>query len=148
MRGFLNELAAVAARFALTVVGVDQERWYSLENMQAATLKSLGKVNLRVYAPEDYLSRWRGVLASALATDSSVALLAQPGSEQDVMALMKKNGVTQIELAAHLSKSQQFISALLRGMKPWPEGLLTKAMDYIKRKTQTSQNPPSGNVSY
>lgn len=73
VRNFLDDLVVLAERFDLVVVGRHHKRneWKSLAEMRAC-LKSgsgqdwLTECTLRIFAPEDYLVRWRYTIAKRL----------------------------------------------------------------------------------
>ena len=146
-RTFLADLAELVRLLGLTVVGIARrnEQWLTLKRLQEiadlpAALDLLREIHLRIYGPEDFHNRFRGLIAER-------GQLIIPGGDNDeapwsegplmrdanldLKIRLKRAGLTQQALAEHLGVSQPFVSALLRGKKNWPEGLRKRAEELI-----------------
>jgi hypothetical protein len=137
VRAFLQEVAGLAALLGIVPVGAWGDEALDLEQLmelarlgQPRPLHQLRSLCLRLYVPEDYLARWRRLAAEAVAGHATPS---EPGLEEGPLELrvaLRRAGVRQGELAAHLGRSRSFVTKLLNG-KPWPEGLLAKARAFL-----------------
>jgi hypothetical protein len=137
VRAFLQKVAGLAGLLGIVPVGVRGHEVFDLEQLrelvrlgQPRPLHTLRSLCLRLYVREDYLARWRQLAAAAVAGDAPGP---EPGPEEGVVELrvaMRRAGVSQGELAAHLSRSRTYLNKLLNG-KPWPEGLLAQARAFL-----------------
>jgi hypothetical protein len=147
-RQFLGELDEVAQLLGLTVVGLARTTgaWLTLAQVQEVAglsggWKALNQIHLRVYGPEDYLERCRGVLSerggfSAIPGADGSPILPDsdlpPGDvAADLRVRLRRAGLSQDDLARHLGKSKSFISQVLNGKKPWPPGLRERAEAFV-----------------
>ncbi len=122
---FLDDLAALAGPLLLTVVGVGPSNViFTLSQLRgmaesAAGRRRLDGLDVRVFAPADYASRWSAYFGWA---DSSGLVADRP--EFDLRAEMRSRGMSCRQLAAGVGCDHSFFSKVLRGAKPWPPGLL------------------------
>lgn len=141
LSGFLDDLKQLAHPLALTAVALGREkRWFSLEELvtltqTAAGHRTLDSVHLRVYAGADYLVGWNKYFRwnDAPGTPSSPE---PPGkTSADLLRLLNKKGISRRTLAGGLGTDHSFIVRLLGGKKPWPAGLLNKAIDWVESQS-------------
>jgi hypothetical protein len=152
-RAFLKDLGELSQLLGLTVVGLGRGtgEWLDLKRIMGIAelsnaLNKLNEIHLRVYGPEDYLDRVRGVLAeeghfSAIPGADSVSAPA-PGvllndANLDMRVRLQQAGLSQDDLARHLGVSKSFVSKLLNGKKAWPEGLQEQATAFIAVNAQS-----------
>jgi hypothetical protein len=136
VRAFLKEVAGVAALLGIVPVGVLGYKVFDLDQLmelarlsQPRPLHQLRSLCLRFYLPEDYLARWRQLAAAAVAGHAA----PEPGPEEGLVEMrvaLRRAGVSQGELAAHLNRSRSSVTKLLSG-KPWPAGLLARARAFL-----------------
>lgn len=142
-RAFLDDLAEVSRLLGLTVVGLARGtgEWLDLEQITGIVklpnpLTRLNEIHLRIYGPEDYLDRARGLLAAR----GQFQIIPGAGSAQvpttdvllgdtnlDLKVRLQQAGLSQDDLARHLGVSKSFISKVLNGKKAWPEGMREQA---------------------
>jgi hypothetical protein len=152
-RAFLKDLGELSELFGLTVVGLARRtgEWLDLKGIKEIVevsdgLTRLNEIHLRVYGPEDYLDRVRGVLAeeghfSAIPGADSTSPPA-PGvllndANLDMRVCLQQAGLSQDDLARHLGVSKSFVSKLLNGKKVWPERMRERAEALIAAHTQS-----------
>jgi hypothetical protein len=138
VRGFLKELRRLCRPFGLVAAGWHhrRRRWLSLDDLIGLTRTPAGRARLsacvlRVYAPEDYLVRWRGVFAERLGFsfipgDGDEGQPAPgPGagaavaSAADLDDWMRGVGMTDRRLAGRMGVSRSFVSGYRSGRRPW-----------------------------
>ena len=127
---FLGDLAALAARLGITVVGFEprEYRFLSLEAMQGLAGVPAGRHVLdasmvRIYTSADYVDRWNQFFGWKLPAPG-------PNKTDRVANLhvaIKKAGVSQRDLATRMKMDPSSFSKMLRGKKPWPVARLDKA---------------------
>lgn len=140
---FLNDLQLLAGRLALKVVALDRNlRWYSLEELNTLTLtvpgrRTLDVVHLRVYAGADYLACWNRFFQwdDDPGTPSAPETLGK--TTEDLVRVLNRKGISRRALARGLSRNHSFIVRMLGGKKPWPAGLLDKAIDWAETQEAT-----------
>jgi hypothetical protein len=153
-RAFLDDLAEVSRLLGLTMVGLAKTtgEWLDLKRItEIATLpsalKTLSEVHLRIYGPEDYLERCRKMLADL---GQFTSIPGGTGGEAamgsgvlmgdiniDVRVRLQRAGLSQEDLARHLGVSKSFISKVLNGKKPWPEGMREQAEAFVPGNVTT-----------
>jgi hypothetical protein len=155
LRAFLTDLSGLAGRFGLIVCSIDPTsgEWLDLDAMVAVARlpggwQPLDRVHLRVYAPSDYLERWREQLASGanfadlprVAGTTAPDPVASPGSAPgwktglpalDLALEVQRHNVKQKDLARHLGVSPAFVCQVLKGLKRVPDEMLRKARDFL-----------------
>jgi hypothetical protein len=133
-RLFLNDLAAIAGPFALTVVGLSPRstHWASLDTLRLwlrsrAGRERLSTYTLRVFAPADYLSQWRQWFAQRL------GFATIPGGEEPppspprtamdspeaVQEWLTRHGLVYAELATAMGRPLQQVKNVLAGRVRW-----------------------------
>jgi hypothetical protein len=137
VRAFLNEVARLAGTLGIVPVGALRYKVFDLEQLrelarlgQPRPLQKLRALCLRFYLPEDYLVRWRQLAAAAVAGHAAPSEPDTEGGLVELRVAMRRAGVKQRELAAHLGRSRSFVTKLLNG-KPWPEGLLARTRAFL-----------------
>jgi hypothetical protein len=133
---FLKEVAGLAGLLGIVPVGVRGHEVFDLEELremarlaQQRPLHTLRSPCLRLYVREDYLARWRQLAAEAVTGHASPE--PDPGQGLvDLRVALRRAGVKQGELAAHLNRSRSFVNKLLNG-KPWPEELLARTRAFL-----------------
>jgi hypothetical protein len=135
---FLGDLAVLADRLFLIPVGIDPGSLacVGLARMSAFAssppgLTALRRLHLRLYAPADHLARWDQVFARqedipepAVTTDP--ALL--------VASAVKQKVVSQKQLAEGIGVDRSLLNKVLRGKRPWPEGWLDRAVQWLSTR--------------
>jgi hypothetical protein len=155
VRQLLADLTALVGIVGLKVVGIRRrnQQWLTLRRLTEIAdlpdaLDSLSDVHLRIYGPEDYLDRLRGLLTeggqfsiipgsdSEAASPAEASLLDNPNL--DLKLRLRRAGLTQQALAAHLGVKPPFVSDVLNGKKPWPPGQLERAEEFVAGASSTS----------
>jgi plasmid maintenance system antidote protein VapI len=49
---------------------------------------------------------------------------------------MERLGITQTELAEHLGKKRPYVTAVLNGKRPWPDGMLQRCEAFVACREQ------------
>jgi hypothetical protein len=139
VRSFLVELGSLAVPFGLVAAGWNarKRQWRSLADMIALTRTPAGRTwlnscRLRVFTPEDYLTRWRAYFAdrlgfSVIPGDGGEGDTAPPTdarstaveSAEDLDLWMRRQGMTTKELAEAVGLSRRLVSAYRSGRRPW-----------------------------
>jgi hypothetical protein len=139
VRRFLLALQGLAGPFGLVVAAwhPGKKEWRPLEDLLVmargrAGRAWLGRCLLRVFAPEDYLARWRSCFAARLGLSCipgdgdeggprPAAGSGGPAVESaaDLDLWMRRAGVTDRQLAARLGRSRSLVSAYRSGRRPW-----------------------------
>jgi hypothetical protein len=137
VRAFLQEVAGLAALLGIVPVGAWGDEALDLDQMmelarlgQRRPLHQLRSLCLRFYVREDYLTRWRQLAGEAVAGHAAPSEPDTEGGPLELRVALRRAGVSQGELAAHLGRSRSFVTKLLNG-KPWPEGLLAQARAFL-----------------
>ena len=129
---FLDDLAELAGRLALTVVGVGPaDTVYTLSQVRgmagsAAGRGLLDRLDVRVFAPPDYARRWSGYFGW-----DDPAGRAEDRPAFDLRAGMRSRGLSCRTLAAGVGCDHSFLAKILAGKKPWPAGLPEKVGAYL-----------------
>jgi hypothetical protein len=129
---FLDDLAALAVPLHLTVVGVGKgNTFFTLSQLRglaesAAGRRQLDGLDIRVFAPADYASRWSAYFGWA---DTAGRVADRPAL--DLRTEMRSRGMSCRTLAAGVGCDHSFLNKLLNGRKPWPAGLLEKVGEYL-----------------
>jgi hypothetical protein len=139
-RRFLKDLQSLGEPFGLVVGGyrLDKREWQSLERLIVLTRSAGGRkwvkgCRLKVFAPEDYLVRWRRHLARALGfsfipggpeqepatSPAPAAPVPVIASAQELDAWMRQQGLTDQMLAERLGVSRALVSYYRSGSRPW-----------------------------
>jgi hypothetical protein len=146
---FLRDIAALEKKLGLIVVGVqnrfppcmDRDRLRVLASM-GPDQKALNKIQVRIYAPADYIERWNKFFGWG---DNEQKLQAQESDPTaGVKAMMVKRNIAQRALAAGVGVDPSFFSKVLKGRKPWPAELLHRVRAYIDSYTPAKPESESG----
>jgi hypothetical protein len=131
----------------VTVVGYRRKggRWVGLDELQVIakqrkSLRDIDQYDLRIYGPPDYHDRLRryleeqGQMRIPKLTEASEATDEGSGSGavSSLRVRMHRLGVTQAKLAEQLGCAQQFVTQVLGGDRPWPDGMRERAEEYLK----------------
>jgi hypothetical protein len=136
---FLGDLASLSESFGLIAAGwhPDKRQWQSLAEMRAMVghqdgRRWLDRCLVRIYTQEDYLTRWRQYFAMKMGflsipggnNEEPVAVTPKQASMviQSALVLdqwMKREGLTNEQLAVKLGKSAAWVSYQRSGKKPW-----------------------------
>jgi hypothetical protein len=128
-REFLSELASLATVLDLVVAAIDprSKAWCDIAPLQVlirsrTEWRSIDRLHLRVYGPEDYLVRLRTHLAHEIGFQSIPDV---PGvGAADLHNRMIRLGISKAALAEHVGMSRPYISRVLDGTRPWPNANL------------------------
>ena len=147
VRQFLAEIEGLSSKFHLIVCGTNpkSQNWFSLSMLQAIVRQRAGwneveQVQVRIYAPEDYLDIWReyfetnGNLSADHSGSNSNYESEDSVAELPLKLRLKVSGISQVELSEALEVSRSFITQVLNGKRSWPEEL--------KRKAESIANNP------
>jgi hypothetical protein len=148
VRRFLTELGKLPLAFGLVAGGWHAQRreWRSLEDLIRLTGTPAGRTwlnecKLRVYAPEDYLLRWRNYFAERLglthipgdAAEGESAprphaevQVTRIESAADLTCWMSRVGLTDQRLADLLGLSRSYVSGQRSGRQPWSKQFQAK----------------------
>jgi hypothetical protein len=144
-RHFLKDLAVLAESFGLIVAAWHprDHTWRRLEDLSEMTKteqgrKWLSKALLRIYAPEDYLARWRRFFASKMGfsfipeRNREESVPDDPiSSPQQLSLYLSRTGVTQSKLAEELGVSKSLVSHYLSGRRNWTTGWQEKLASWL-----------------
>jgi hypothetical protein len=142
-RRFFRDLAGVAEIMGLVAVGLDPRRsqWFTLADLRqlAATkagCRRLEELHLRIYGQEGCYDALRAYFAEqggfgSIPGGAAVDGPASSHTDLDLRLRMQRGGVTQTMLAAELGTSQSFVSQILNGARPWPDGMRDRVARYI-----------------
>ncbi len=135
---FLSDLSVLAARLNLTVVGLDRrpENSYDLVQMIALSQTQRGRaivdrLHLRIYGSPDYRDQWASQFGPVLALNSPPAV-AETQNIGQLLQEMRQKRLSQRSLAKGIGKSHTFVCKVLAGTKPWPAGLLERAVAWVR----------------
>jgi hypothetical protein len=146
VRRFLDDLRAVAPILGLTSVGYHRgtKSWADFERLrtiarQRKCLTQLEQHELRIFGPPDYQDRLRRHLEEhgrllIPKLDDVVETREKPPVSQDSTTIrqrMHQLGMTHERLAKHLGCSQQFVTQVLNGKRPWPARTYDRAAAYL-----------------
>jgi hypothetical protein len=143
---FFNDLRVLADRLSLIPVGIDPGNLacVGLDRMSALAssppgLTALRRVHLRLYAPANYLARWNQVFRWR-------EEVLQGGFARDPAAIvasaLKEKVVSQKQLARGIGVDRSLLNKALRGKRPWPEGWLDRAVQWLS--THVTGYPSTG----
>ena len=135
VKWFKNDLKTLAESFSLSVWLWNQSRreWQSFDAVTESVRSKSGrtwlrKARVRIYAPEDYLQRWRNQFAAWMGFrvipapgDETVSLGGRASSPARVRQFLRDNGLRQIDLARVLQVSANTLSALMNDRQKWSE---------------------------
>lgn len=140
IKSFFNDLEVLSDLFNLIPVGRHHVRgeWKSLSAMRDCLATGVGRdwldeATLRIFAPEDYLTRWRYTIAKRLGFSwipGAECPFASQGERRDesvvddVVSLrryLKQMGWTQSDLASKLEICRETVSRHLSGHRNSPE---------------------------
>jgi hypothetical protein len=136
----------LAGPLGLVPVGLADDRaWFDLSEMTSlastpAGRRRLASVQLRVYAPADWKTRWPAVFQGA-ANGTAVAPPTASG-ESDLTASLLTTGLSQRTLAAALALDPSFFGKLLKGRKRWPPAVIDRARVWLGSRTVEPVPPP------
>jgi len=143
---FLKDLDVLAGRFGLVVAAWHQEKaeWKPLADLRVMVKhpdgrRWLNRCVLRIYTAADYLVRWRRHFAEQMGftsipggdVDTSAATAQAPGipvirSGLDLDQWMRKEKLTNKQLAEKLQVTEAWVSYQRSGKKAWSKGFQQK----------------------
>lgn len=148
----LDDLGRLVQPLELIVVALEPKTglWLSLAQLQelAGQLhglrrpnkaarevwQRLGRLHLRIYTSDDYLLRWRSLFT--VVAQPAGGERSDPRAGQNLRMLMRRAGVSQRDLARELGVTQPFVSQVLTGRRPWPQGLMEQAEEVVSGRHQ------------
>ncbi|HEY3836920.1 MAG TPA: helix-turn-helix transcriptional regulator [Bryobacteraceae bacterium] len=150
MRALFRDLQHVGGLFGLIVAGrhMGTGEWLDLADLLERTKtpagrKWLEKCVLRIYTEEDYLIRWRQVIAERMGFSSipdrdqeQPAVTAPSTSAVQLLAYLRAEGVSQTTLARELGISKSLLSQYLNGHKTWTTGWQERLNAWIADRKQ------------
>lgn len=133
VRDFFNDMQYVEVLFGLVVAGrhLRTGEWLSLADLQERTRTAAGRKWLdgsavRIYTEEDYLFRWRKIVAERMAfsvipdRDQEKSVENTPSSSAvQMLAYLSKNAISQKALAGELGISKSHLSQYMNGRRMW-----------------------------
>jgi hypothetical protein len=146
---FVDDLALLAGLLGLTVVGVDRDsRFVTLGEMQTLAVttagrRTLDRLHVRAYTGADYLDRWTTLFKSNVLEAPPTAVSSTQPATVALVSEMKEKRLSQRALAAGIKKDYSFLSKVLKGQKPWPEGLLEKAQAWVAGQVRPTTLVPT-----
>ncbi|QDU76863.1 hypothetical protein Pan97_39200 [Bremerella volcania] len=152
VRFFLADLADLSQRFDLVVAAVSKPpcRCYNLAEMREMLRSNRGKevlenCRLRIFAPEDYLARWRQWFATKLGYDEipggsgGPLPVIRPAHQLvdpiEFRSWMRANKITQKLLAQELCCSESRLSQLFSGSRQWNRSFQQELSQFRQRFT-------------
>lgn len=156
----LDDLLQLKEAFSLTPVGVgldgnfrDIEQMVELQRYPAGQ-RWLSTCKLRIYAPSDYLSRWRCWFAnqlgftfipggeSCLHIDGEAGTVVRDGlSPEGVRAWLRTEGLTQKALAEWLGWTPSRLSRQLTGRQPFSAELANQVQSLMDHPGSIQSSP-------
>lgn len=137
--GFFSDLAILARRLDLTVVGLlpgtNPPEWLNLDRMRHLSRQQHGasllrRVHLRIYAPADCLDRWNQLFGwpppSLLSTTRAEDQCAE------ISNLLERAGVKRAELASGIGMDASLLSKYLNGKRKCPENLVERVRRWLE----------------
>jgi hypothetical protein len=136
VRGFLRDLGRLADVFGLVVAAFHPKAcaWLPLAELPPLTRTSAGRMwlggcLLRVYAGEDFLARWRQLIAERMGFsfipdtghEQAVAPKEPTSSREAFLAYLHRKGVSPAGLARRLGVSPSLVSRHPSGRRGWTE---------------------------
>jgi len=130
---FLADLAAVAARFGLTAVGLDPATgaWSALAALRgmaahAPGRRTLDRVHLRVYGPAAFVDSWNELFGWRTAPS--------PAAEDPaavIVRVMTEAGLSRRAVATGIGGDPSLFGKILNGAKRCPPGWAERALAWI-----------------
>lgn len=150
VRRFLKDLMQVSSLFGLIVAGRHRRtgEWLGLADLldrtrSPAGCKWLSQCVLRIYTEEDYLRRWRKFFADRMGfsvipdRDQEPKVVATPSaSPVQLMAYLRKAGVSRQELARSLGVSESLLSQYMNGHKDWSMAWQARVEAWVAAREQ------------
>lgn len=149
VRAFLQDLVGLADLFGL-VIGAWHPKecsWQPLDSLMPLARTSqgrawLGRCLLRLYTREDFLVRWRRLIAAKMSfsaiPDTIQEQSAEPqhptASREALLAYLSQKGVTPAELARQLSVSESLVSLHLSGKRAWSAKWKLRIVRWLAQK--------------
>jgi hypothetical protein len=148
VRSFLKDLQEVGGLFGLVVAGRHKRtgEWLGLADLLERTRTEAGRrwlaeCVLRVYTEEDYLLRWRRVIAERMGfavipdrDQEQQAVLTPSGSAVQLMVYLQNAGISQKDLARELGVSESLLSQSLNGRKTWTASWQERLNAWLARR--------------
>lgn len=148
VRSFLKDLGQVAGPFGLAVAGRRRRtgEWLGLADLldrtgTAAGRRWLGECILRVYTEEDYLARWRRVIAQRMGfsvipdRDQEQSAVTTPyASPVQLITYLRIAGISRTDLARELGVSKSLLSQYLNGRKAWTARWQDRLKAWVERR--------------
>jgi len=133
VRSFLKDMQKVGQLFGLVTAARHPKtaEWFGLADLLDRTKTAAGRkwlegCVLRFYTEEDYLLRWRKLIADRMGfatipdRDQEQQRVADPASSPvQLTAYLRDAGITQKDLARELGVSRPLLSQYLNGKKTW-----------------------------
>jgi len=136
-RDFLADLRVLQNRLSIVPVGFAPASgdFLSLSRIcalaeNAASRSSLDRVHLRVYAPADYLTRWRTIFTGPDATAASTSMVVSDGIDLRLRTVLAARG-TKTRMCRDLDIDPSFLTKVLAGIKPLPTGMRDRILHWI-----------------
>ncbi len=158
LRAFLTDLSGLAGRFGLIGCSIDpvNGEWLDLDAMVAVARlpggwKPLDRVHLRVYAPSDYLERWRELLASG-ANFADLPRVAGTTAPDPVASPGWKTGLPALDLAVAVQRHNcrhRRVTRIIHGprwgtAKRWVSRQVATVTPLCPPTRHTAPLPPTG----
>jgi hypothetical protein len=149
VREFLGELKAIGAVFGLVSAARHPRsgEWLDLEGLLEQTRTEIGrkwleKCALRIYTPEDYLVRWRRIIAERMGFSSIPDCDLEASADTDPSAsriqfstYLTRAGVSRDEAARGLGVSKSLLSQYMTARKRWTRKWRERVSAWIANRT-------------
>jgi transcriptional regulator with XRE-family HTH domain len=151
--GFFSDLAFLARRLDLTVVGLlpgtNPPEWLNLDRMlhlarQPSGSTLLRRANVRVYALADCMDTWNRLFGWPLPSLLSATIAMDHVAE--ICHLLEQAGVKRADLASGIGVDASLLSKILRGNRKCPDDLAQRVRNWLERRNEPATAPATSAV--
>ena len=147
VESFLDDLAALTKPLGLNVIGVGpQNAFVPLAEMRGMAITTtsrhtLERLHLRIYTTMDYVERWRTFFHGSNSIDVQPASVSIVKPIEELLAEMKKKGLSQRAVAAGIGEDASYVNKILNGHKPPPKDFVKKAGRWVAKQGAEPKTP-------